>query len=319
MPLILAGIDEAGYGPMLGPLCVGLSAFRARDASLDDPPPDLWACLAPAICRAPTDRAGRFPIADSKRLTAAGPDALAALSRAVLAGLACLNHAPRHDLALLDAVGATLDDAPWYSGQELALPEPLARVPIDANRLRAAGDAAGVAILDLQCRCLCEAAFNALVARHGTKAWTTRSCVGEHLRRVVDFAQTRAEPFLIVADRLGGRTDYIQMLREELPGAIVETIARNIHASTYDVACGKIRGRIEFRVRAEDAFLPVAMASMLAKCARELAMRRFNRHWTARKPDLRPTAGYVTDARRWIKAVQGVASSEDLAQMIRAR
>ena len=40
--LIYAGIDEAGYGPMLGPLCIGGACFRLEHADAQDGPPDLW-------------------------------------------------------------------------------------------------------------------------------------------------------------------------------------------------------------------------------------------------------------------------------------
>ena len=40
--LIYAGIDEAGYGPMLGPLCVGSSVFVMESHEDDGRVPDLW-------------------------------------------------------------------------------------------------------------------------------------------------------------------------------------------------------------------------------------------------------------------------------------
>ena len=37
--LILAGIDEAGYGPILGPLCTGAAAFRVEGGGGPGAPP----------------------------------------------------------------------------------------------------------------------------------------------------------------------------------------------------------------------------------------------------------------------------------------
>jgi hypothetical protein len=42
---------------------------------------------------------------------------------------------------------------------------------------------------------------------------------------------------------------------------------------------------------------------MISKYVRELAMLRFNRFWSARVPDLRPTQGYPVDARRFRAAI----------------
>jgi ribonuclease HII len=52
----------------------------------------------------------------------------------------------------------------------------------------------------------------------------------------------------------------------------------------------------------------VALASMIAKLGRELLMRRFNAYWGERFNELNgraihPTAGYATDARRWLEEV----------------
>ena len=58
---------------------------------------------------------------------------------------------------------------------------------------------------------------------------------------------------------------------------------------------------LEFRARGEEASFPTALASCLAKYAREVTMGAFNRYFEKRDPELRPTAGYTTDGRRWLK------------------
>ena len=63
-----AGIDEAGYGPMLGPLCVATSVFRVDEATPEDGPPDLWSRLEEVVGSRPRDPRRRIAVADSKRL-----------------------------------------------------------------------------------------------------------------------------------------------------------------------------------------------------------------------------------------------------------
>ena len=46
--------------------------------------------------------------------------------------------------------------------------------------------------------------------------------------------------------------------------------------------------------------LTVALASMLSKYLRELHMLVFNRYWNSYEEKLKPTAGYVLDARRFL-------------------
>ena len=66
---VYAGIDEAGYGPLLGPLVIGRSVITIPKLNHDAPTPDLWLRLGKAVCRRLSDKAGRIAVNDSKKLT----------------------------------------------------------------------------------------------------------------------------------------------------------------------------------------------------------------------------------------------------------
>jgi ribonuclease HII len=78
---------------------------------------------------------------------------------------------------------------------------------------------------------------------------------------------------------------------------------------------------VRFAVQAESLSLPVALASCIAKYVRETCMRAFNAGFAALEPALEPTAGYVTDARRWLKdaEVALARSGIERAELVRAR
>ncbi len=65
---------------------------------------------------------------------------------------------------------------------------------------------------------------------------------------------------------------------------------------------------VEFAVGADANHMPVALASMTAKYVREALMLRFNAYWRQWLPEVKPTAGYYTDAQRFLADIQPVLS-----------
>lgn len=342
MGLIIIGIDEAGYGPMLGPLCVGMAACRVAHWHPGDAAPDLWTLLKTNVCRSLKEwRAAKglpIPIADSKTLKLANEQRddrrtpTMHLERGVLCFLRqCgLRELPANDEELVRHLGTSWPEsgvaAEWFGGASRHLPEGWThgQLAIAASGLELALERAGVECLSLQCRMIEVSRFNAIVRDSGSKGNTTLESIGEYGRWAWETHAAGTDAVSMVCDRLGGRERYASTIAEMLGvnigsvGVIEETPDR----SRYLVHEGGRKLHLTFAVEGEKQHLPIALASMTAKWVRELAMARFNRYWKHRaehelEVELKPTAGYTTDARRWLKDAASMLTPADRAELIR--
>jgi hypothetical protein len=339
MPLLLAGIDEAGYGPTLGPLTVGLSMFRLHEADATLGTPNLWKLLDGGVCREPgrggkADSKGRVAIADSKRLklsnSVSTTHPLVHLERGVLACLASLpgtgGAMPLDDDGLLATLGARWPAHSCYGGE--AMPMPLAHSQAElgiAGSILARALAKGkTEIVALNCRVMAEREFNEIVRRTGSKGEATSTALSEHLRHAWSVLESSSPGTRlgVVCDRQGGRMAYAGLLEAAIPGSAVTVVEQTETRSQYTVEANGRRAGVAFMVEAESAHLPVALASMVAKYVRELSMARFNRAWSRRcvemkKTPVRATAGYALDARRWLDEMSGTLTREDRETLVR--
>ncbi len=303
---VIVGIDEAGFGPVLGPLTVASAAFRVPAALVSTP---LWDVLSPAVSRRPAGRRGPLPIADSKRLHGGsrGPGRLFHLERGVLAALGGSVPAPRSLADLLDRVAPGGREAarrhPWYGACDQPLPHTVAAAEVEAAAavLAERMAAAGVEPAGLHCRPLFEGEYNRRVAATGNKAAVLFGLVAELLGEAVALAD--GEPVVVFADRQGGRKRYLGALQRALPGCFPWVIREDDAWSAYRLDGAAHPVEVHFVVGGEALQLPVALASMTAKYTRELLMEQFNGFWRRHVPGLGPTAGYVEDGRRFIAEI----------------
>lgn len=318
--MLVIGLDEAGYGPMLGPLVVGASAFRLAQAPARGAV-DLHAALEGLACRAGKARRGQplpVPVDDSKEVKRR--HGLPGLARGVAFGLVGAGRdLPEHLAGLLAACGdrpaaSALAD-PWWGEPELAR-LPATDLPRD---LRARCLVKGVEPLGVWVAPALPAELNEAFEATGNKSRVLFLATVTLLMRVLQ--ELPGEEVLVRLDRQGGRLDYGPWLSGVFPFHGVEELPAGEGEARYRLRDGARALQVEFATGGDGRHLEVGLASMAAKLVRELCMERLNAWFGARVPGLAPTAGYVQDGRRWMKQVAPLLAREGIGRerLVRAR
>ncbi|RKY20417.1 MAG: hypothetical protein DRQ55_07725 [Planctomycetota bacterium] len=318
MSTIVAGIDEAGYGPLIGPLVVAASAFELQAGGSER-------CLHRLLDDKRAGKSG-LPVADSKRLYHGGGSLaaleLSALGHVTLArGVLPVNAGGLLEGAL-DLPRDELAELPWY-GQDLAA----APLPVDADpaelRERARTHAERLASRGARCVAMLAAPvpaprFNRVTSAAGTKAFTLFRATGCLIEALV--ARFADDELVIHIDRQGGRIHYGDLLQTCFPLATLTTLEERRPESSYRLCFpGRAPVQVHFRVKADDSRAPVAVASALAKLLREVFMRRLCAWFAEQLPGLRPSAGYGSDGQRFVAEVEPLLAARRLPRELLVR
>ena len=323
--MILAGIDEAGYGPLIGPLVVGCCAFEIPGGHLADDLPCVWKNLRKLISKKRCPKGMRIHVNDSK-LVYSPSAGLKELERSILAIFSASRQFPeRFDELVQHVAGHCVGEmsrCAWY-GQDPAEAFPFqcdgTSLKLFSNGLRAEFARTGTRCVHLQARVLFERPLNDMLAQTHNKASVLFSTAAIHLDELIRrFAR---DGLTIFCDRQGGREHYGSLLRLMFDAWHLEIVCEKDGQAEYRLSRGGEIVRILFREKAEAQCLPVAAASMLSKYLREVFMHRLCRFWQQHVPGLAPTAGYYTDGLRFLQDIQ--AKRQELgvpdAEIIRSR
>jgi ribonuclease HII len=321
MPWII-GIDEAGYGPNLGPLVMTSVALRVPENLLEV---DFWSVFKKVVRRHDDPADGRLLIDDSK-LVYTPADGLLELETGVLAILGNLSSSspslPSPHEWGNQRLGYTLEQfidwlspsshhdlrqEPWYAGTSgLPVMDPVSYLQDAANQFRAICSKREIELGPVRSIVICPPRFNQWL-----KHWRSKGAVlGQGLMELMQFnrrLENDETAIHFTIDKHGGRNYYAAMLQSAVGDGMVVAHREGRHRSVYSVLGLKTAIRVTIQPFADREHFCVALASMTSKYLRELLMREFNQFWRAHLPDLKPTAGYPGDSRRFFRQIHPVA------------
>lgn len=303
---LVIGTDEAGYGPNLGPLVIGATAWQ-----VDAPPERAETTLTEAVSHALASAETPIAWRDSKEVYRGGMGRDLLLHSALAA--VCMAHgrvpgcwrdlaAMLHHIAPAD--GDTSPEWRALAGVSLLEGDGAKALTAAASQVTKTLTAYGVQLCSIRCRCVYPGAFNRLVDSGLNKSdILSRETLALAAGLAAELGTADA-PTLVWCDRHGGRKRYGGVIAAAF-GVQAEPLAETPHRSAYRLGGGGLFAGppatetiLEFSVQGERR-PPVAVASLTAKSVRELAMEQFNRFWCDQQPGLAPTAGYPVDAGRW--------------------
>ncbi|MDB5391817.1 MAG: ribonuclease [Planctomycetaceae bacterium] len=288
------GMDEAGYGPNLGPLVVSATVWEVPGTPRRI---SFWKEFEGLIVQHTPKQRDEIQIADSK-VVHDPVKGVGALERGVLAAWNLLQAPAGSLFKLWDHVAivplGTDHCEPWFALDDLALPQ---QTDLD--------DIARWAKLWFE-RCISQKVhlramrsdivltrrFNELTTQLDSKGLALSGISMRLLQSVLPL--TQGQPTQVWCDKHGGRNRYDDLLQDIAGDTFIVRLEEGPERSRYRIGSLEIC----FQTRAEE-HLPVALASMACKYLRESTMELFNRFWQSHLPELKQTKGYPQDARRF--------------------
>jgi ribonuclease HII len=318
--VVLVGIDEAGFGPILGPLVVSSSTFLLPHHLLTA---NLWHILGKSAGSRRKHLAGRLLIADSKKAYSKSLG-IKHLERTVLACLRCLGKKPATLTELLTLLSPhcleRLNDYPWYKGADsYRILADSADMAIASAVLKDDLASNGIELLELRSYCLDVGYYNKMVATVKNKASVLFTTTCQLIKNAFD--NFVGDDLQIIVDRQGGRVHYRKNLQRMFPDMKLKILKETPANSSYELQANGKQMRLHFTVGADNRFLPVSLASMVSKYLRELLVYNINRYFAGHCAELKPTAGYWKDGLRFIEDLKKNIPhvQVDTNQLIRCR
>lgn len=316
---LVIGVDEAGYGPSMGPLTICATAWRVP---VDLNASEMTSMLEPEFLAKPIKQnSSHVPIGDSKKIHR---DTYAV--EGLILGARFLSFSidgtvsTEWDTQIAKFASEDwnrLSSIPWYDKQPSVHCDVLDNIfPNQADYFQAAmkkTQSHGIRLAGIRMRVIDEIEFNRQVDRTGNKSTLLSEASLGLVKQVILELGEKVEDIEVYCDKHGGRNRYQAILTYSFDEEWFDIEIESRGCSRYQSKWAEHAMQIQFKVDGDSIF-PSAAASIIAKWTREELMNRLNGFWQSKVVDgLKPTAGYYVDAMRFAKQIDGAVKNLGLA------
>jgi len=302
MPFHLVGIDEAGYGPQLGPLVVSAVVFELPDAMLvNQHPLPKMACLWKTLSNVVSgnrlrDKSHKVVVCDSKAL-----------------------YQPVRGIKELEKTALVfkrLIDFEYHRYNGLTVPLSADNNEINhlVKTLRIELNKNSIRFCEVKASIIEPAEFNGGIRRLRNKADFLWEVSGGLIKYCVD--KYNSDSLVIIrAGKQGGRNYYLPYMQRLFAGKTVRSVEQGFDNSSYIIKSKPASdATVSFIKDGDSSEFVIALASIFSKYYRELGMFKLNRFFRSHIPSLKPTSGYYTDSRRFIRTINPLFDKLNLSR-----
>lgn len=300
----VVGMDEAGYGPNLGPFV--MAGVLAKWKGKGD-----WVEAFTALSRTAKKKQSLKPLVDDSK-KAYAKEGLEGLEKTV-ASFFNTKETLGDWLKEKSVFGISdLSQEAWFKPDEQTFLS-----TIDAPTLHSTNSLnfleGGFDSFDCRFFILPSLPFNEVVEKEDNKgAVLSKGMINIFSHFTSNFSQNDSINGFV--DKHGGKNNYSATLQNILNKGLILAGQEGLSESNYKSFGADQNWNFKILPKADVKYPMVGLASMLAKWMRERLMKQFNSYWAEQVPGIEPTAGYPGDAPRFYALIKDKAAALGLTK-----